>query len=63
MWPRGGQEVIEIRNSCVDQRMADKLGTKPTSTPLRHPSVTELLTAGMDLRTIAGRLGHAEAEL
>jgi integrase len=26
--------------------------------PSRHYSATELLTAGVDLRTVAGRLGH-----
>jgi site-specific recombinase XerD len=27
---------------------------------LRHCSATQLLTAGTDLNTVAGRLGHAE---
>jgi integrase len=27
---------------------------------LRHYSATELLTADVDLRTVAGRLGHAD---
>jgi site-specific recombinase XerD len=26
---------------------------------LRHYSATELITAGIDIRTVAGRLGHA----
>lgn len=38
--------------------MADKLGIKTHVHALRHYSATELLTAGVDLRTVAGRLGH-----
>src|SRR4051794_13467251 len=33
-------------------------GSIRTSHALRHYSATELLAAGVDLRTVAGRLGH-----
>ncbi|SFR29363.1 Phage integrase, N-terminal SAM-like domain [Lentzea waywayandensis] len=39
-------------------RMAASLGLKTHLHELRHYSATELLTAGVDLRTVAGRLGH-----
>ncbi len=39
-------------------RMARRLGIKTTLHKLRHYSATELLAAGVDIRTIAGRLGH-----
>ena len=38
--------------------MADRLGIATHLHSLRHYSATELLTAGVDLRTVAGRLGH-----
>ena len=38
--------------------MAERLGTYTHIHALRHYSATELLTAGVDLRTVAGRLGH-----
>jgi integrase len=38
--------------------MARRLGIKTHIHALRHYSATELLTAGVDLRTVAGRLGH-----
>lgn len=40
------------------KRMATGLGIKTHIHSLRHYSATELLTAGIDLRTVAGRLGH-----
>jgi integrase len=40
------------------KRMAKSLGIETHVHALRHFSATELLTAGVDLRTVAGRLGH-----
>jgi integrase len=39
-------------------RMTAKLGLRTHLHALRHYSATELLAAGVDLRTVAGRLGH-----
>jgi len=39
-------------------RMTANLGIKTHLHALRHYSATELLAAGVDLRTVAGRLGH-----
>ena len=39
-------------------RMVARLGIDTTLHRLRHYSATELLQAGVDIRTIAGRLGH-----
>jgi DNA-binding transcriptional ArsR family regulator len=41
------------------RRLAQRLGLRSTRIhALRHYSATELITAGVDLRTVAGRLGH-----
>lgn len=40
------------------QRMYEGIGLDSHLHALRHYSATELLTAGVDLRTVAGRLGH-----
>ncbi|MCW2610637.1 MAG: hypothetical protein JWM15_1883 [Cryptosporangiaceae bacterium] len=42
------------------QRMVTALGIGTHLHELRHYSATELLTAGVDLRTVAGRLGHGD---
>jgi integrase len=39
-------------------RMAERLGIDCSLHSLRHYSATELISAGVDVRTVAGRLGH-----
>lgn len=39
-------------------RMCKSLGIKSHLHTLRHYSATELISAGVDIRTVAGRLGH-----
>jgi integrase len=39
-------------------RLAARLGIKISIHKLRHYSATELIKAGIDIRTVAGRLGH-----
>jgi integrase len=40
------------------ERLVARLGIDSTLHKLRHYNATELLAAGVDLRTVAGRLGH-----
>jgi integrase len=40
------------------KRMASRLGIGTTLKNLRHYSATELIGAGVDVRIVAGRLGH-----
>lgn len=50
-----------LKPSSVTQRysrMADRLGIATHLHNLRHYSATELISAGVDVRTVAGRLGH-----
>jgi len=52
----------QIRPDTVTQRyrrLATRLGVDTTLHALRHYSATELIAAGVDPRTVAGRLGHA----
>lgn len=42
------------------RRYARRVGVTSSLKELRHYSATQLLTAGTDLTTVAGRLGHAE---
>lgn len=50
-----------LRPDSVSERyraLADRLGIDTTLHRLRHYNATELITAGVDVRTVAGRLGH-----
>ena len=50
-----------LRPSSVSQRyarMCARLGRDMDIKELRHYSATELIAAGIDVRTVAGRLGH-----
>jgi integrase len=50
-----------LRPSAVSQRysrMCARLGWDMDIKELRHYSATELIAAGVDVRTVAGRLGH-----
>ncbi len=52
----------QIRPDTVTQRygrLAKRLGIDTSLHALRHYSATELIAAGVDPRTVAGRLGHA----
>jgi len=52
----------QIRPDTITQRygrLAKRLGIETTLHALRHYSATELIAAGVDPRTVAGRLGHA----
>lgn len=40
------------------KRMVGRLGIDTTLHKLRHYSATELISSGVDVRTVAGRLGH-----
>lgn len=41
------------------ERLAERLGIETTLHKLRHYSATELILTGVDIRTVAGRLGHS----
>jgi integrase len=40
-------------------RLVERLGIETTLHALRHYSATEMISAGVDVRTVAGRLGHS----
>lgn len=51
--PRSPRSMSERYKRC-----ATRLGIATTLKCLRHYSATELITGGVDIRTVAGRLGH-----
>jgi integrase len=56
--PDCGRPLVPDTVTQRYDRMVRRLGIKTTLHKLRHYNATELLAAGVDLRTVAGRLGH-----
>jgi site-specific recombinase XerD len=56
--PDGGTPLSPDSVSQRYDRMAARLRVDTTLHKLRHFSATELLLGGVDIRTVAGRLGH-----
>jgi integrase len=59
MSPDGSTHRLPDSVSQRYAKLTKRLGIKTTIHKLRHYSATELITAGVDIRTVAGRLGHA----
>ncbi|WP_433291504.1 tyrosine-type recombinase/integrase [Pseudonocardia sp. CA-142604] len=56
--PDGSTHLLPDSVSQRYGKLARRLGIRTTIHKLRHYSATELITAGVDVRTVAGRLGH-----
>jgi integrase len=56
--PDGSLPLLPDTATQRYKRMADRLRIHTTLKNLRHYSATELISAGVDVRTVAGRLGH-----
>lgn len=56
--PDGLSHLVPRSVSQRYARMARRVGVRTTIHKLRHYSATELISAGVDIRTVAGRLGH-----
>ena len=55
------ESLVPLKPDSVSQkykRMAASLDIDTTLKSLRHYTATELISAGVDVRTVAGRLGH-----
>ncbi len=62
--PNGSAPVHPDSPSKLFRRIADEHGWKELHLhSLRHFAATQLVAAGMDIRTVAGRLGHADASV
>ena len=56
--PDGSTHLVPSTVTQRYKRMAHRLGIDTHLHNLRHYSATELIAAGVDVRTVAGRLGH-----
>lgn len=56
--PDGASPLLPGTATHRYKRMARKLSVETSLKNLRHYSATELISAGVDVRTVAGRLGH-----
>lgn len=57
--PDGSSYLRPISVSERYSDLAERLGIRTILHKLRHYSATELIAAGVDIRTVAGRLGHS----
>jgi integrase len=57
--PDGGTPPVPDSMTQRYGRLASRLGIRSHLHALRHFSATELIAAGVDVRTVAGRLGHS----
>ena len=58
--PLGGRPWHPDHFTHAYRTLADELGIVEPLKNLRHFNATQLLAAGVDLRTTAGRLGHSD---
>lgn len=58
--PTGGEPVKPNTVTSAFARLAQRHGVKVRFHDLRHFSATQLIGAGVDIRTVAHRLGHAD---
>jgi site-specific recombinase XerC/DNA-binding transcriptional regulator YhcF (GntR family) len=56
--PDGSRHLLPDSVGQRYRKLALRLGIKTSIHKLRHYSATELIAAGVDIRTVAGRLGH-----
>jgi len=61
--PAGVEPVRPDFVTKFTQRVANNIGIKLTPKALRHFSATEMVAAGVDVRTVAGRMGHADPSM
>ena len=62
--PDGSLPVHPDTPSKLFRRLGDKFGWRELHLhSLRHFTATQLVAAGVDIRTVAGRLGHADASV
>lgn len=57
--PDGSTHLVPSSVSQRYRKLAARLGLNTHLHQLRHYSATELIAAGVDVRTVAGRLGHS----
>ncbi len=57
--PDGSLPLVPDSVTQRYDRMTARLGIRTSLKNLRHYSATELIAGGVDVRTVAGRLGHA----
>jgi integrase len=57
--PEGREHLVPSSVSQRYGRLVKRLGIQTHLHNLRHYSATELIAAGVDVRTVAGRLGHS----